>query len=114
MQTKLVHDNDKRFTDHPKFKGVSIAVLVKSEDTAAVSVSQLVIEPGIAIPVHTHDPQIDSILVVAGHGEGYINGDWQEIGPGDYLFVPAEVEHGIRNTGDAPLVLFVHHSPPLI
>ena len=114
MITRFFAAADKQFTDHPKFPGVKIAVLVTGKDTATVSVSQLIIAPGIAVPIHTHDPQVDSILMVSGQGEGYVNGEWRNVGPGDYLFVPAEIEHGIRNTGKEPLVLFVHHSPPLL
>jgi len=114
MTTKFLQAKSRQFTDHPKFSGVKIAALVTGRDTDTVSISQLIIEPGITIPVHTHVPQVDSILVVSGRGEGFVNGEWQEIASGDYLFVPPEVEHGIRNTGKEPLVLFVHHSPPLL
>jgi len=114
MTTKFFSATDKQFTDHPKFSGVQMAVFVTGNDTDSVSVCQLIIEPGIAIPVHTHAPQVDSIFIVSGQGEGYVNGDWRKLVPGNYLFVPAETEHGIRNTGSEPLVLFVHHSPPLL
>lgn len=113
-ETKFHPLKNRQFTDHPKFSGVKIAVLVTGRDTSAVSVSQLLIEPGIAIPIHTHAPQVDSIMVVSGQGEGYVNGEWQKIQTGDYFLVPAEIEHGVKNTGTDPLVLFVHHSPPLL
>jgi len=114
MTAKYFPAKARKFMDHPKFSGVQIAALVTGRDTDTVSVSQLIIDQGIAIPVHTHVPQVDSILIVSGRGEGFVNGEWREISPGDYLFVPSEVEHGIRNTGSEPLVLFVHHSPPLL
>jgi quercetin dioxygenase-like cupin family protein len=99
---------------HPRFAGVRIAVLVSSKESAAVGVSVLEIEPGTVVPVHTHDPQIDSIYVVSGAGEALLNGDWKHVSEGDHLFIPPGIEHGVRNTGDRPLTLFVHHSPPLI
>lgn len=114
MSAKFHPAKTRAFSDHPKFSGVQIAALVTGRDTDTVSVSQLIIAPGVAIPVHIHDPQVDSILIVSGHGEGYVTGEWRAVSPGDHLFVPAEVEHGIRNTGSEPLVLFVHHSPPLL
>jgi len=114
MTTKFFPAEEMIFTDHPKFSGVKMAVLVTGKDTDTVSVCQLVIEPGITIPVHTHDPQIDSIFIVSGKGEAYVNGAWREVAPGDYLFFPSGVEHATRNSGREPLVLFVHHSPPLL
>jgi quercetin dioxygenase-like cupin family protein len=114
MSTKLFSSKEIEFKDHPKFSGVHMAVFVTGKDSDSVSVCQLIIAPGITIPVHTHMDQVDSIFIVSGQGEGYVKGTWQGLLPGDYLFVPAEIEHGIRNTGSEPLVLFVHHSPPLL
>ena len=102
------------FSDHPKFADVKLAVLVNKEDTDSVSVSLLLIAPATDIPIHTHDPQADSIFVLEGSGQAYVNSEWRAIAPGDYIFVPANQEHGIKNTGPATLKLFIHHSPPLL
>ncbi|PTN33966.1 cupin domain-containing protein [Desulfonatronum sp. SC1] len=102
------------FADHPKFAGVRIAVLVRGVDSDRVSVSQLEIAPGVEVPIHTHDPQLDSIFVLSGEGEMFINGEWRRVGPEDYLLAPMGVEHGVRNVGREPLRLFIHHSPPLL
>ncbi len=101
------------FRDHPKFEGVKLAVLVDSSKNREVSISLLEIAPGVEIPIHTHERQIDSIYVLSGQGEAYVNGAWLAIEGGDYIFVPVKEEHGIRNTGKDPLRLFVVHSPPL-
>lgn len=114
MTSKFFPTGENKFTDHPKFSGVQMAVFVTGQDTATVSVCQLILAPGVEIPVHTHEPQVDSIFIVSGEGEAYVNGGWQKIVPGDYVFFPSGVEHATRNTGREPLVLFVHHSPPLL
>jgi len=113
MEKHLFSKAGRTFADHPKFRGVRFAPLVSSKDSGTVSVSVLEIGFGIEIPVHTHDPQVDSIFVVEGEGEAYVNGRWETVTEGDYVFVPAGVEHGIRNTGRSTLTLFVHHAPPL-
>lgn len=114
MQTLFSRASTLAFADHPRFAGVKIAVLVSGKDSSAVSVSVLDIAPGVEIPVHTHDPQLDSIYVVSGRGEAYVNGAWQAVEAGDHIFAPKTVEHGMRNAGDGPLRLFVHHSPPIL
>jgi quercetin dioxygenase-like cupin family protein len=114
MQSKLYKISHNSYTDHPRFAGVKLAVLVDGKLSNAVSVSLLEISPDVEIPVHTHDPQLDSIFVLSGQGEAYINGVWQAIQAGDYIFAPSKAEHGIRNTGRDLLRLFVHHSPPLL
>lgn len=105
---------DRKFEDHPRFAGVKIAVLIRGTDSEMISVSQLEIAPGVEVPIHTHDPHLDSIYVLSGLGEAYINGQWRPLGPGDYLLAPANAEHGVRNMGKEPLRLFIHHSPPML
>ncbi len=100
--------------DHPKFSNVRLALLVSGKQAPEMSVCMLDIAAGTDIPIHTHDPQTDSIFILQGQGEAYVNGGWKPIAAGDYIFVPALEEHGIRNTSDDSLVLFVHHSPPLL
>ncbi len=109
----FIKNEEIQFKDHPKFAGVKIAILVSSQDTDRASVSMLRLEPGVEIPVHTHDSQVDSIYVLSGQGEAYVNGNWEKIGPGDYIFVPAGEEHAVRNIGHEELRLFIVHSPPL-
>ncbi len=101
------------FEEHPKYQGVRIAKMVTSQQSAQAGVSMLEIASGIEIPIHTHDTQIDSIHVLEGSGKAYINEDWKPIGAGDYIFVPAKEEHGVKNDGQAMLKLFIVHSPPL-
>ncbi|MFP4111320.1 MAG: cupin domain-containing protein, partial [Desulfonatronovibrio sp.] len=103
----------RKYQDHPKFSGVRMAMLVAEGRSDMVSVSELIIDPGVTVPVHTHEVQADSIYVVSGQGEALVNGDWLGVGPGDHVFVLPGAEHGIRNTGSSPLKLFIHHSPPL-
>ncbi|MEF3168190.1 MAG: cupin domain-containing protein [Deltaproteobacteria bacterium] len=113
MKTLFYPKDEISFVDHPKYANVKIAKLVTNQDTETISVSQLEIEPGTEIPIHTHDPQVDSIFVLAGTGEAFINGQWQGITAGDYIFVPALEPHGVRNSGSEILRLFIVHCPPL-
>ena len=114
MKTKFFKNSEITFADHPKFENVKIAALITAKDTDTASVCILDIAPDTEIPVHTHDPQIDSIFVVEGNGKAFVNGRWRTIKKGDYIFVPAHEEHGINNNGSGSLILFVHHSPPLL
>ena len=113
MGAMFFRSESRKFKEHPRFAGVQIAMLVAEGKSDMVSVSELIIDPGVDAPVHTHDNLADSIFVVSGRAEALVNGEWVPAGPGDYLFVPSGVEHGIRNTGDSPLKLFIHHSPPM-
>ena len=98
---------------HPKFEGVGICRLAGSYSGAPVGISILEIDPGVEIPVHTHDESIDAIFVLKGTGEAFVNGSWQEISKGDFIMVPAGEEHGVRSRSAAPLRLYIVHQPPL-
>ena len=102
------------FQPHPKFQGVALAKLVTKELREEIGVSLLAIEPGVEIPVHVHEGEVDSIYVASGSGEAYVNGEWRSVSAGDYIFVPKGVEHGVRNSGEGVLELFVVHAPPLM
>ncbi|MBE9543087.1 MAG: cupin domain-containing protein [Proteobacteria bacterium] len=114
METKFFPQREMLFTKHPELDSVKIAMLITGEDSDICRVCMVEIAPGSETPIHTHEKQTDSVFVVQGHGETYVNGSWEPIEPGDYLFIPIKGEHGTRNTGSEPLRLFVHHGPPML
>ncbi|MEZ0328995.1 MAG: cupin domain-containing protein [Dissulfuribacterales bacterium] len=101
------------FEQHPRFAGVKIAKLVTKDQGQAVGVSMLEIGAGVEIPIHTHDRELDSIFVLSGQGQAFIDGAWKDIGEGDYILVPATVEHGVKNKSERVLKLFIVHSPAI-
>jgi quercetin dioxygenase-like cupin family protein len=114
MNSRLFRSKDMKFAPHPRLANVQMAICITGKDTETVSVCMIDIAPNEAPPIHHHDLQVDSILVVSGKGETFINGRWEPVEAGDYIFVPGGEEHGIRNTGDGSLRIFVHHSPPIL
>ncbi|HKJ15710.1 MAG: cupin domain-containing protein [Desulfobulbaceae bacterium] len=114
METKFYPQREMIFTKHPVFDNVKAAMFITSKEANMACVCLIEIAPGSETPIHKHEEQADSVFVVQGHGETYVNGSWQPIEPGDYLYIPVQGEHGTRNTGTEPLRLFVHHSPPLV
>jgi quercetin dioxygenase-like cupin family protein len=86
MKTKFFSNRKMLFAKHPRFDNVMMATFVTWEETDSASVCLLDIAPETEIPVHTHDPQVDSIFVVAGQGEAFVNGKWENIEAGDYIF----------------------------
>jgi len=114
METRLFRKKEMALAPHPKFAGVQWTLFITGKDTDTASVCQLDIPPGGGLPIHIHDPQVDSIFVVSGKGEAYVNGTWEPVEAGDYIFVPQTAKHGMKNTGTGSLRIFVHHSPPLL
>ena len=114
MESRLFRGKEMTFAPHPRLANVRMAICITGKDTETVSVCMIDIAPKEGAPIHRHDSQVDSILVISGTGETYVNGRWETIEAGDYIFVPGGEEHGIRNTGHESLRIFVHHSPPML
>ena len=57
---------------------------------------------------HTHPDHTDSFYVLEGEVEFFQDGEWQRVGPGTFLAVPPNVEHGFRPAGTAIRLLNFH------
>lgn len=69
------------------------------------------LEPGQEQHVHTHAGQDKFYFVVDGSGTFTVGNEVQEAGEGVIVWAPADVPHGVRNTGDCQLVLLVGIAP---
>lgn len=98
---------------HPKFDGVKIGFIVTKERQPELSITVLEIQPGVEVPIHTHEREVDSILVLSGRGKAYVGDSWQDIGPKDVLVLPPGLRHGVKNDGDEPLICYIVHAPAL-
>lgn len=85
--------------------GVMLTRAIEHENgTAAVTLGKLEIQPGSQIPPHSH-PVEDAQIVLSGKGV-LIEGDEEfPIEAGCHSWVPGNIRHGVKNTGDEPLVL---------
>lgn len=98
---------------HPKFEGVKTAFIATKEKYPELSIIILEIAPGVQIPLHTHENEIDSILVLDGEGEMHINNSWQKVKAGDVIVVDKTELHGLKATGHTPIRCYVVHAPAL-
>lgn len=81
------------------------------EDGAAggfLFIDLTVIEPGHSIGRHTHGPHDEeAYVIVAGHGQMFLDGETVEVGPGDVIVNAPGGTHGLVNTGTEPLRMVV-------
>jgi quercetin dioxygenase-like cupin family protein len=57
---------------------------------------------------HTHAGHTDSFYVLEGEVEFFQDGEWHRVGPGSFLSVPPNIEHGFRPAGTAIRLLNFH------
>jgi quercetin dioxygenase-like cupin family protein len=62
------------------------------------------ISSGGYTPKHAH-PWEHEMFIHSGAGEIYGNGKWNPIQAGNVIFMPANEEHQVRNTGTGLLIL---------
>jgi len=68
-------------------------------------------EPGQSHALHNHSDQDKFYLVMEGSGEFTVGDETRVAGPGDIVWAPAGVDHGVSNQGTARLVLLMGMAP---
>lgn len=88
-----------------KSTGVAVRVAISVEDGAhQLAMRVIEIEPGGFTSMHT-EPHEQAIFVTKGTGVVTDGKKECRLAPDDVLFIPAEQEHQIKNTGDMRLIM---------
>lgn len=64
------------------------------------------IEPGVVLAPHMH-PVSDAMFVLSGRGIFTLGAEEFPIEPGMFVVAPPDTRHGVRNSGDTPLMIIV-------
>lgn len=70
------------------------------------------LEPGQAQPIHDHARADKVYIVTAGEGLFTVGEETVSAGPGEAVFAPAGVPHGVENRGSERLTIVVGIAPP--
>lgn len=101
---KVIHYSDipPIAMDNDRVKNVAGQVLIGREDGAKnFCMRRFEIGPEGFTPRHSHDWEHE-VWVLQGRGEVFIEDQWQMLEKDTAVFVPPNVEHQFRNTGDTP------------
>lgn len=67
---------------------------------------RFVLEPGKTPHApHTHAEE-EVMIIESGNGEIFCDGKTTKIGPGSVMFTTPNASHGIKNTGETPIVFY--------
>lgn len=69
------------------------------------------LEPGQEQKRHAHRGADKIYVVLEGTGRFNIGDDVRDLGTDEIVMAPADVEHGVRNESQIPLVLLVFMAP---
>ncbi len=86
-------------------KGVEGRVLIGKDDGATNFCMRVFeISKDGNTPRHTHDWEHE-IFIHAGSGKVLLGDEWQTLSPGTAIFIPGNVDHQMKNTGNELLVV---------
>jgi quercetin dioxygenase-like cupin family protein len=101
------------FADYRAFTGANPEKFFKSTlfQSERLLLGLNCLEPGQEQHVHTHVGQDKSYFVVEGSGTFRVGDELREAGAGIVVWAPADVPHGVVNSGQSRLVLLVGIAP---
>ena len=67
--------------------------------------------PGGGPPPHYHLNEDETFHIVEGRVAFFLNGEWNEVGPGGTAFMPRGVIHTFKNVGDKPSRMLIMTTP---
>jgi quercetin dioxygenase-like cupin family protein len=83
--------------------GEEITILLDGERTAGtLAMWTAITPPGGGPPPHYHLNEDETFHVVEGRVAFFLNGEWNEVGPGGTAFMPRGAVHTFKNVGDQP------------
>lgn len=109
----LVHSDavapDSTLTADRGWIDMEVRWLITSETVGAKRgcVGRTVLRPGSKHDIHRHPNAEEWEFVVSGHASKHIGDGFVRMGPGDVVFVPANVDHGLENASDTEPVVTV-------
>ncbi len=85
------------------FSGIVGKILLDPDSGAgAVTLGELVIEPGAELPLHNHLVE-EAFFIFEGRGLALIGDDEIPVSAGDAVLAPTTIYHGFRNTAETQL-----------
>jgi mannose-6-phosphate isomerase-like protein (cupin superfamily) len=77
-----------------------------TDQLSGLCVGMAVLSPGSSPhPPHRHAEE-EFLIIASGDGEIYVEGKTTQVGPGAIMYVAGNTEHGICNTGTAPMTFY--------
>lgn len=92
-----------QLTPESPFAGVTSHPFVRAQTGAvALTVNELVIQPGAGVPLHIHPTHEEAMVILEGALEAKLGDQVSEVRPGTAIVAPRDVPHMLTNKGSAP------------
>jgi len=96
----IIRQNDARVL---RAFGLELRILLDGERTGGtLAMWTNITPPGGGPPPHYHLNDDETFHVIEGRVAFFLNGEWNEVGPGGTAFMPRGIVHTFKNVGDEP------------
>jgi mannose-6-phosphate isomerase-like protein (cupin superfamily) len=85
-------------------------ISAQNSSTKNLSVQISEIPVGSEQPIHNHEPE-QCYYIIKGTGLMIIENESKEVRAGDAVYIPSNLKHGIKNTGDDVLEYLTANAP---
>jgi quercetin dioxygenase-like cupin family protein len=104
MKAMAYKEIEPRHFDGETVRGVAGRVAIGKADGAGNFCMRVFeVSPGGFTPRHAHDWEHE-MFIHSGQGQIFCQGRWNQVKPGDVVFVESNAEHQIKNPGQDLLV----------
>jgi quercetin dioxygenase-like cupin family protein len=95
-----------------KRDGLVSHILLQGEDVEGgkMAVTWVDLAAGASQQPHRHSPE-QVYVIIRGEARMLVGEEEQEVGEGDLIHIPSNVDHGIRNLSDKPLTYISTSTP---
>lgn len=103
MPNYLFDSTTVEWRPHSRFDGVFVKPLITSEMNPNLTLSRVKLLPGRELPPHTHEVSTEIFYVLSGEAHCRVGDEEITLKAGHYGYVPAGVNHAVRNIGQEDL-----------
>jgi mannose-6-phosphate isomerase-like protein (cupin superfamily) len=103
---------DEILKENPMRAGTN-AQMIKIAETDTISLYVVRAIEGMVLKSHLHKTHEESVYVIQGTGQMFVNDKWVDIHQGTVHFNPMGKVHAIKHTGSGPLVVLSVFTPAL-
>jgi mannose-6-phosphate isomerase-like protein (cupin superfamily) len=104
MSVKIVRESDVQAQSLP---GRSLAWIIRPETVGAAHMSIAIMHcpaGSVVRPMHAHRGIEETLFIVSGQGEAWVDGERAEFHTKDLVFFPSDSRHQVRSVGPGELV----------
>ncbi len=110
--SQIITHIDEILTQNPLKAGEKAQTITIAQDDT-ISLLVLRATEGVVIKSHLHKTHDETVYVIKGTAQMFINGKWIDVKPGSLHFNPMGKAHSTKVTGNEPLVVISIFTPAM-